>query len=176
MAKAVAVQQVTTDCLDRLDNTILDGRSRNPRYRQHQLESLHSFLKQDMDKLCEAIGKDTNLSVEEIYSEFHLSIETVRLLHEGIDFNKCLKEEYAVARGEDDSKRRIPVGVVLIRPTAHTRLFSIVSVVAAALAAGNAILLEVSDMCCITPKRYFLTLRRSSIQIIGRLTMSSGTS
>ena len=143
MAKVV-VQDLTTDLLDRLHDTILDGRTRNPRYRQHQLQSLHSFLQQNMDELCRAIAEDTNSLTEEIYTEFHFTIETVRLLHGNIDFDKCLRQEYLIARGDNDSQRRVPIGLVLVRPTTHTRLFSIVSVIAAAFAAGNAILLEVS--------------------------------
>ena len=143
MAK-VAVQDLTAGLLDRLHDTILDGRTRNPRYRQHQLQSLHSFLQQNRDELCRAMVEDTNSLTEEIYAEFHFAIETVRLIHESIDFDKCLKQEYSIAKGHNDSQRRVPIGVVLVRPTTHTRLFSIVSVIAAAFAAGNAILLEVS--------------------------------
>ena len=144
MAKVVS-QDLTDDLLDRLHDTVLDGRTRNARYRQNQLQSLHSFLQQNMDALCRTMVEDTNSPAEEIYVEFHFAIETVRLVHGNIDFDKSLKQEYLIAKGHDDSQRRVPVGLVLIRPTTHTRLFSIVSAIAASFAAGNATLLEVSS-------------------------------
>lgn len=70
-------------------------------------------------------------------------MDVLRQSYDSLDFEKELKEEYSITNGDDNLSRRVGVGIVLIRPTSHTRLYSVVAPVCAAIAAGNCVLLEV---------------------------------
>ena len=59
------------------------------------------------------------------------------------NFEKSIEEEYIISHNKGNLQRRVPYGLVFIRPQMHTRFFSIISAVAAAIAAGNCVLLEV---------------------------------
>ncbi|KAJ0294955.1 hypothetical protein CBS470a_000461 [Colletotrichum nupharicola] len=69
-------------------------------------------------------------------------MEAVRHFYESLDFGKELDTEYLVAHGKDNTTRRTGAGLVIIRPTTYTRLFSILSPLAAAIAAGSVVALE----------------------------------
>lgn len=70
-------------------------------------------------------------------------MSAIRHFYDSIDFAKELKEECLVTTGVDNVSRRVGVGLVVIRPTTYTRFYSVISPIAAAIAAGNCILLEV---------------------------------
>ena len=93
--------------------------------------------------LCAAQEKDTGASKAEVEVEHFLAMETVRHFYDSLDFGKELETEYLVAHGKDNTSRRTGAGLVIIRPTTYTRLFSILSPLAAALAAGSVVALEV---------------------------------
>lgn len=76
-------------------------------------------------------------------SEYFLAMSTIKDLCESIDLHHELKEEYSVKMGVDNVKHRVGVGLVVMKPTTHTRFYSILCPLAAAIAAGNCILLEV---------------------------------
>lgn len=125
-----------------------EGRGRSPRYRQNQLLFMHDFLRTNVDRIRTAIARDTTTTDSYVDIEIALSLAVVRRLYEKVDFKKAISDEFRVARGEDNADARIPYGVVLIRPTSHTRFFSIISAAATALAAGNVVLLEVCSQPC----------------------------
>lgn len=132
----------------RVQAAVVDGRCRNVRYRQKQLEALHNGLLDKASVLCLAAIKDncgkTSISAE-VEAEFCMAMDAVRYFYEGLDFEGELKKEYSVAAGKDNTTRRAGVGLVVIRPTNHTRLYSILSSISAAVAAGNCVILEVSE-------------------------------
>lgn len=142
MAK-VAVQEPNRELYSSLLAAAIDGRARNARYRQHQLYFLHDFLRRNSGKIQAAILKDTSCPQAEVDIELGTSLSVVRKLYDQINFEKSIKDEFLIARNKDNTERRIPYGVVLIRPTLHSRFFSIISATAAAFAAGNVVLLEV---------------------------------
>ena len=121
----------------------LDGRGRNARYRQNQLYFLHSMLRNNSDKARAAISEDTSCTEAEIDMELGMSMEAVKKLYDGISFEKSMEDEFRVVRKKDDMERRVPYGIVLLRPMVHTRFFCVVSVIASAFATGNGVLLEV---------------------------------
>ncbi|KAH9883343.1 Aldehyde/histidinol dehydrogenase [Xylariomycetidae sp. FL2044] len=131
--------------IDRLQMALEDGRTENVRYRQDQLQSLHKTLCENATAICTAIAQDTKASAMEVETEFFLSMDAVRHFYESLNFAEALKDEYSVTQGKNYSKRRLGVGMVVIRPTSHTRLYSILSPLAAAISAGNCVILELQD-------------------------------
>ena len=129
--------------VQRLRGATIDGRTANIRYRQKELQSLHNGLKENADALITAISQDTGATGQEVETELFLAMDSLRHCYDSLNFDKEMTEEYLVACGKSNPGRRVGVGLVVIRPTFHTRLFSVLSSLCAAIAAGNCILLEV---------------------------------
>ncbi|ETS85193.1 hypothetical protein PFICI_03218 [Pestalotiopsis fici W106-1] len=140
MEQATVVQEV----LERIDAAAIDGRAHNIRHRQHQLHQLSGALQRNADKICEAIGLDSGFDDDEVAFEFSQSINTIRTLYEQLNLQSALDEEYA-ANNKDNLSARMPFGIVVIRPGQHCRLFSIISPVATAIAAGNCVIVEIPN-------------------------------
>lgn len=134
---------VGKDVLERIDAAAIDGRAHNVRYRQGQLHLLAAFIQKHADKICEAIARDSGLSQDETVFELYQSIETIRTLYGELDVQAALDEEYSIAKNKDNISARVPIGIVVIRPGQYSRLFSVISPAAAALAAGNCVVVEV---------------------------------
>jgi acyl-CoA reductase-like NAD-dependent aldehyde dehydrogenase len=133
------------DPIQHLQESVIDGRTENVRYRQNQLQSLHAALCSSADLICKSIAEDTQVesSNTEVETEYYLSTNAVKHFYEGLGFEKSINEEYLIATGVDNPQRKVGYGLVIIRPTTHTRLYSIVCPLAAALAAGNIVIIEV---------------------------------
>jgi acyl-CoA reductase-like NAD-dependent aldehyde dehydrogenase len=127
----------------RLQAAVLDGRTANIRYRQDQFQKLFKILSENADTLAEAIAKDNSATAAEVEVELFLTLDSVRHFYDGFNFERELKEEYSLKNGEDNEGRRIGVGIVLVRPTIHTRLYSVLTPTCAAIAAWNCVLLDV---------------------------------
>lgn len=132
--------------IERLQMAVIDGRTENVRYRQNQLQSLHTSLSNEAGNICSALAKDSQASPAEVETEYYLAMDTVRHWYDSLDFAEEHKREYAVTEGKDNSTRRLGVGLVIVRPTSHTRLYSVISPLAAAISAGNCVVLEVSQI------------------------------
>ncbi|KFY95371.1 hypothetical protein V500_02822 [Pseudogymnoascus sp. VKM F-4518 (FW-2643)] len=135
------------DPIQHLQESVIDGRTENVRYRQNQLQSLHAALCSSADLICNSIAEDTQVesSNTEVETEYYLSTNAVKHFYEGLGFEKSINEEYLIATGVDNPQRKVGYGLVIIRPTTHTRLYSIVCPLAAALAAGNIVIIELPD-------------------------------
>lgn len=131
--------------LKNLRSSVAEGRAENVRYRQNELYSLHSALRENAELLCEAIAKDYAGSPTKAETEFFLTMDAARGAYERLDFDKSLKEEYSVKFGKDNSERRAALGLVAIRPSTHSRFYSTVTPLVAALEAGNCVIIEVSN-------------------------------
>ncbi|GJC93842.1 putative Aldehyde dehydrogenase [Colletotrichum higginsianum IMI 349063] len=131
--------------IEKLLDTVVDGRAEVIRFRQDNLISLHDALRKESAALIAAQEKDTGASKTEIEAEHFLTLEAIRHFYESLDFAKELETEYLVAHGRDNPGRRTGAGLVIIRPTTYTRLFSILSPLAAAIAAGSVVALELED-------------------------------
>ncbi|KAH6892057.1 Aldehyde/histidinol dehydrogenase [Thelonectria olida] len=131
--------------IERLQDTVTDGRPESLRFRQNQLHALHLALRTNAADICAAMAKDTGFSAAEVDAEFYLAMEAVAHFYDGIDFQKALEDEYAVVAAKDHAGRRLGAGLVVLRPTSHTRFFSVVSPLAAALAAACCVALELQD-------------------------------
>lgn len=135
----------TSDSIyDRVRAAAIDGRGHNVRYRQIQLHLLHDFLAKNVDAVCSALSQESgDSSAAEAEMEFYLTMSAIKQLYDSLNFEQAMVEEYAVAHNKDNASRRMPYGIVIVRPTTFTRFYSIISAVAAALAAGNCVIVEV---------------------------------
>ncbi len=142
-AVTMAALSNSETALERLEATIIDGRAENVRFRQDQLQNLHRALCEEEDGIRSALSADSSvLTPAEIETEYALTLDAIRHFYDSLDFDRELEDEYRIANGKTYKNRRVPIGIVLIRPTRHTRLFSVVVPLAAAIAAGNCVVLE----------------------------------
>jgi acyl-CoA reductase-like NAD-dependent aldehyde dehydrogenase len=126
-----------------LRGAVIDGRAENVRYRQNQLHQLHASLRDNTERICDAISQDQRTAKEHAEIEFFLAMDSVTKAYEALDFESSLQAEYLVKEGKDNLLRRVGVGLVAIRPGNHNRFYSTVTPLAMAIAAGNCVLLEV---------------------------------
>ena len=114
-----------TAAVERLRDSVTDGRTENIRYRQNQLLSLHAVLRSEADALCAALAQDARASSAEVATEFYLTMDAVRHFYEALDFDAEHRKEYLpVKEGRDNTTRRVGVGLVVIRDRKSTRLNS----------------------------------------------------
>ncbi|KAF7923369.1 hypothetical protein EAE99_007066 [Botrytis elliptica] len=135
--------------IDNLRASVIDGRSNNVRYRQNELQSLHKALRDNVDRITSAITEDLFGHVRKIDTEvlcvFYLASDVVRRSYQTLNFKESISNEYKVANGIDFLSRKIGKGLVVIRPTTHTRFYSIICPIAIAIAAGNCVCLELGE-------------------------------
>ena len=134
---------MSTSSIDGIRAASVDGRARNPRYIQNQLRRLHYEIVQNASNLRSAIQRDTGVSSAEADTEYLLALDCVKTEYSSIDVDKCLEDEYNLAKGKDFPNRREAVGIVYIKPTQYTLLYSVVVSLATAIATGNCVVLEV---------------------------------
>lgn len=127
-----------------LRSAAVDGRLHNPLYAKSQLKKLHDVLSNNASEIQRAIARDTGHRAAEIKVECWLAMRCLSDAHTAIDTEKALREEYAVARGEDAPGARGPVGIVVIEPAAHTFFYSVMSALVPAIVAGNCVVVQVS--------------------------------
>lgn len=128
--------------IDILIGTVTDQRTHNIRYRQNELQKLHAALLASKDRIQDALCK-TGLDSHEVETEFFLTTDGINQFYHTLDFKVSLEEEYLVTRGRNNTSRRVGIGLVAIRPKQHSRLYSTIIPLAAAVTAGNCVLLEV---------------------------------
>lgn len=129
--------------MEAIRGSVIDGRVENVRYRQNQLQQLHAALRINADRVCDAISKHAYSSKTASEREFYLAMDSVNKAYGTLDFDHALKEEYLVKEGKDNLSRKVGLGLIAIRPGTHSRLYSIVTPLSMAIAAGNCVFLEV---------------------------------
>ena len=77
--------------------------------------------------------------------EFIQALKTLRKHYSGLNPDHELEAEYAIARNQDAADNREPVGIVVIDPSTHSFLFSIVAPLSAAIATGNCVIIQVKS-------------------------------
>ncbi|KAM7201472.1 hypothetical protein V8F33_003296 [Rhypophila sp. PSN 637] len=145
----MALNSTTTkQALQRIAESVTDGRAENVRHRQEQLFSLHTTLARDASAICHALAQKTKGSrhdeaKKEAEVEYYLALDAVRHFYDSLDFDEELENEYRVANGKNYQSRRVGYGLVVIRPLEHhSRFYSIIVPLAAALSAGNCVVVE----------------------------------
>lgn len=133
--------------IDRLRAAAIDGRTDNVRYRQNQLQSLSKSLRNNAERITAAISEDVFGTAQgtntEVQCEFYLTSDVIQKLYQTLNFEKSIVDEYNITKGTDLLSRRVGKGLVIIRPTTHTRFYSIICPIATAITAGNCVCLEV---------------------------------
>ncbi|KFZ04648.1 hypothetical protein V501_09104 [Pseudogymnoascus sp. VKM F-4519 (FW-2642)] len=135
--------------LEQLRAAAIDGRTENVRHRQNEIQKLHLCLRENAATILSSITKDSdsgssNTSLES-EAEFWLTMNAVEQQYDGLDFEASIKQEYLIVTGANNQGRRIGKGVVVIRPTTHTRFYSIIVPLVTAIAAGSCTALELAD-------------------------------
>ncbi|RDW85613.1 hypothetical protein BP5796_03938 [Coleophoma crateriformis] len=131
--------------LQQLLAAVTDGRTENTRYRQNELHRLHAGLKVQKETICEAISKSASIPASDAEIEYVLAMDSINQLYMTLDFDESMKKEYLVTTGVNNTERRVGLGLVAVRPSKHSRFYSAVTPIAAAIAAGNCVLLEVEN-------------------------------
>ncbi|EEU42946.1 uncharacterized protein NECHADRAFT_95375 [Fusarium vanettenii 77-13-4] len=129
----------------------IDGRVLNPFYRKTQLKQLHTTLSDNAAQIQEAIKKDTNHRPAEIKGEYWLALQCIADAFASIDPQKCIEDEYAISKGRDDPHNRSPVGIVVIEPSPHAFLYSLMAALVPALVAGNCVIVKTQNSLLETP-------------------------
>ncbi|KAJ5636961.1 uncharacterized protein N7484_010274 [Penicillium longicatenatum] len=128
--------------LKRVCAAATDGRTSNVRFLQSQLKVLHQSILDSREEILEVIASNPLTTETEAEVEFSMAIATVRQHYEAIDFDQAIANEYKIAKGKNNTERRVGHGVVVVRPTTHTRFYGIISATACAIAAGNTFVIE----------------------------------
>ncbi|KAJ5992340.1 aldehyde dehydrogenase PutA [Penicillium sp. IBT 35674x] len=134
----------TPELFPRILAAEIDGRMHSIRYRQTQFHRLQSALVQHIEEIRGAILEESGHSLEEVSAEICLALDEIRSHYTSLDLDKDLQEEYSIAHGKNRRGGRRGAGIVYIIPIDHTLFYSVISVLAAALAAGNCIILELA--------------------------------
>lgn len=132
----------------RIRSAVIDGRALTPRYIQKQLLRLHDVLREHQAAIAQTLRQDSGYSSADIECELHLTFKAIRQEYEALDVSDFLDKEYSLARRKDNQSRRVAIGAVYIIPCQHCRLYCTVQPAAAAIAAGNCIMVEVGAMFC----------------------------
>ncbi|KAK7509192.1 Aldehyde/histidinol dehydrogenase [Phyllosticta citriasiana] len=137
------VKNSTAHDLARVKSTATDGRLANIFWRQDQLRALHGVLVQHEKDALAAIEHDAPRNTPtEAKLEFYLALSAVKQQYAGLDPQRSLDDEYRIKHGKDAADRRDAVGIVYVDPTAHTLFYSALVALAAAIAAGNCVVLQ----------------------------------
>lgn len=122
----------------------IDARGRNVIYRATQLEKLQAGLVKEASTIQDAIVADTSCLASESRLEFSLALGALRDRFSELDPAGELELEYRVAKGTNAPDTREPYGVAIIHASQqHNPFYSTVAPLAAALAAGNCVILQV---------------------------------
>ena len=134
----------------RVNAARIDGRAQSPRFIQQQLLRIHDALTENAKDIRHALRSDSHHTTGEIEVEYHLALQAVKDQYSQLNVERMLEEEYHLANSTDSPSRMVAAGVVYISPTDYTRLYSIIAPVAAAISAGNCVVVEVRQPPCTT--------------------------
>jgi acyl-CoA reductase-like NAD-dependent aldehyde dehydrogenase len=122
--------------------SVIDGIAITPRYRERQLSALHKGLSTTKDVFLLALTSNATTTQPEAIAEYLLTLNAIKSFHSTCDPTICNEEEYAIANLRDYLDRRVPYGYAYITPANNGSLYSTIVPVAAAIAAGNVVLLQ----------------------------------
>ena len=135
-------QSSTSHPFPRIAIAHVEGSARSVRHRQQQFQRLHLALVRDKIALVQALQDDNGYTGAEADFEYSLALSELRTHYESVDLGKELEDEKQIVNGSDKTTRCVGVGLVYIVPNGD--LYSIIAPLAAAMAAGNCAIIEVS--------------------------------
>jgi len=138
------------DSLDRVHAAAVEGQAQSQRFIQRQLSKLHESFVRDGPDIRAAIKRDGSQTASEIEIQYTLALESIVNSFSESDFDKALAAEYRLANSENTPDNRCAYGIVYIEPASYNLVYSCVTAVATAIAAGNCVVLKVctSDIVC----------------------------
>ncbi|KAI0406340.1 aldehyde dehydrogenase [Xylaria palmicola] len=144
-----------------LQETVADGRLANTFFRRQQLSRLHDGLKSAKTSIVDAIVRDSGNNRAEAVAELHMVFSAVKSFHDEIKPQEELDLEYRIAKGQDATQVRTGFGIVVITPEKHSLLYSILTPLSAAIAAGNAVVVVIEKNLRILPPLIATLLQES---------------
>ena len=121
----------------------LDGQAKAIHHRKLQLHSLQRELIKAKDEIISAVKSDTDQTTSEVEFEFLLVLSELRLHYDSLDPEVEIVSKRQIEAGNDHPERRVPTRISYIVPSTHTMLYSVLSPLCAAIAAGSCSILEV---------------------------------
>jgi hypothetical protein len=129
----------------------IEGTARSVRHRQQQFIVLfNSLLRLKLD-LVDAIKNDFNFSDAEALFEYSLTLKEIKTHYENLNMGIENAKRRSFETGEDNKDHTVPFKAAVYIASQRS-LFSTLAPLAAAMAAGNCIILEVSKILgCVGP-------------------------
>ena len=124
-------------------SAVADRRTRDLRYRQRQLISLHRWISNNVAELENAISADDGLFDTEAQFVIALSVDELRKNYDSLDLKKELDIEYRIKNGRDNVERRLAEDIVYVIPDRFTLFYGVMSALCASVAAGSCCIVEV---------------------------------
>jgi len=131
--------------LEQIKAAAIDGRLENVFWRKKELQKLYKALVKQSSSIQTAIAQDKAGIMVEAKIEFCRALHVLKQRYLELEQEKMRQEEYSIANNQDAPAARRAFGIAYIVPTSHTIFYSAITAVAAALAAGNCCILEVSS-------------------------------
>jgi acyl-CoA reductase-like NAD-dependent aldehyde dehydrogenase len=125
--------------------SILDGIALTPRFRERNLASLQSTIAGARAEILDLIRQTSGATEEEALFEYLLTLNAIKTFHTNVHPQICRDAEYQIAKSKDHAGQRRPYGYVHVTLGESDGFYSVTVAVAAALAAGNCILLQQED-------------------------------
>ena len=122
----------------------VEGQAQAIHYRKTQLHRLQTELVRSKDEIKATIKADVGHTSHEADFEYILVLSELRQHFEGLNPKDELAATRQIELGHDSFGRSKSTGVVYIVPSTHTLLYSVLSPVCSAIAAGNCVIVEVS--------------------------------
>ncbi|KAH6974092.1 hypothetical protein EDB80DRAFT_742297 [Ilyonectria destructans] len=116
-----------------------EGRLENVLQRQKELAALHGSVKKSSSNLIRALNQDLQTTDESAAEELQLTLDTIKHLYDGLNFPASLANERSIKQGASSVDNLVPLGPTLIDPAPHAPVASTLIPLAAAVAAGSAV-------------------------------------
>lgn len=129
----------------RLQIAQIDGQGQPVLLKQAHLHRMFETLTKSASTITLAIQSDSSFSAKEVKLELSLALLELKTLYESLDLATDLRSSRNVPLNKNNLERMRPTGIVYIVPTKYCLFYSAISPIAAAIAAGNAVILEVSS-------------------------------
>lgn len=127
----------------RLQISVLERRAQSTLHKQAQIRQLFSALNSSASAIKLAIQLDSGIQPREAELEFVLALTELRELYGALDIANELDNQRRISDDKDNLERVNPHGIVYVVPGTLSLFYSSVSPLAAAIAAGNCVVLEV---------------------------------
>ncbi|OQV00734.1 hypothetical protein CLAIMM_06193 [Cladophialophora immunda] len=132
----------SAETVDLVLSTIQDGRTRDLRYRQRQLRSLHAWITGHVADIETGVQKTDHLSRPETRLLTILSLSRLREVYDALDLKTELADEYRIKNGQDHAGRQVPEELTYVVPERRLLFYNIMSILYVCIAAGSSVIVE----------------------------------